>query len=74
VRTDELTFSFSTFRSLFQVSIKEAKDGLDFFYVQRSHAIKMCEFLAAVTPVRYVFLSLFLFPSVRLFASRFDFR
>lgn len=34
------------------VSIKEAKDGLDFFYVQRSHAIKMCEFLAAVTPVR----------------------
>lgn len=34
------------------VSIKEAKDGLDFFYVQRNHAIKMCEFLAAVTPVR----------------------
>lgn len=35
-----------------QVSIKEAKDGLDFFYTQRSHAIKMCEFLAAVTPVK----------------------
>jgi nonsense-mediated mRNA decay protein 3 len=37
-----------------QVSIKEAKDGLDFFYTQRSHAIKMCEFLAAVTPVKSV--------------------
>ncbi|KDQ09107.1 hypothetical protein BOTBODRAFT_37351 [Botryobasidium botryosum FD-172 SS1] len=34
------------------VSIKEAKDGIDFFYAQRSHAIKMVEFLTAVVPVR----------------------
>ncbi|CDZ97855.1 NMD protein affecting ribosome stability and mRNA decay [Phaffia rhodozyma] len=34
------------------ISIKEAKDGLDFMYIQRSHSIKMCEFLAAVAPVR----------------------
>lgn len=34
------------------VSIKEAKDGLDFFYAQRTHAIKMVEFLAAVVPIR----------------------
>ncbi|KZT62560.1 NMD3-domain-containing protein [Calocera cornea HHB12733] len=34
------------------ISIKEAKDGLDFFYAQRSHAIKMVEFLSAVVPVR----------------------
>ncbi|RKP23511.1 NMD3 family-domain-containing protein [Syncephalis pseudoplumigaleata] len=34
------------------VNIKEAKDGLDFFYAQRGHAIKMCEFLGAVVPTR----------------------
>ncbi|KAF8317684.1 NMD3-domain-containing protein [Clavulina sp. PMI_390] len=34
------------------VSIKEVKDGLDFFYAQRTHAIKMVEFLAAVVPIR----------------------
>ncbi len=34
------------------VSINEKKDGLDFFYVQRAHAIKMCEFLASVVPIR----------------------
>jgi nonsense-mediated mRNA decay protein 3 len=34
------------------VNIKEAKDGLDFFYSQRAHAIKMCEFLSAVVPTR----------------------
>jgi nonsense-mediated mRNA decay protein 3 len=33
-------------------NIKEAKDGIDFFYVSRGHAIKMCEFLASVVPVR----------------------
>ena len=34
------------------VSVQEKKDGLDFFYVQRAHAIRMCEFLASVVPVR----------------------
>ncbi|KZT37022.1 NMD3-domain-containing protein [Sistotremastrum suecicum HHB10207 ss-3] len=34
------------------ISVKEVKDGLDFFYAQRSHAIKMVEFLAGVVPVR----------------------
>ncbi|KAG8923400.1 hypothetical protein FRC02_011167 [Tulasnella sp. 418] len=34
------------------LNIKEVKDGLDFFYAQRSHAIKMVEFLSAVVPVK----------------------
>ena len=34
------------------IQVKEVKDGLDFFYAQRSHAIKMVEFLAGVVPVR----------------------
>jgi len=34
------------------ISIKEAKDGLDFFYAQRSHAIKMVDFLSAIVPVK----------------------
>jgi nonsense-mediated mRNA decay protein 3 len=34
--------------------VKEVKDGLDFFYTQRSHAIKMVEFLSAVVPIRSV--------------------
>jgi nonsense-mediated mRNA decay protein 3 len=34
------------------ISVKEVKDGLDFFYSQRSHAIKMVEFLASVVPTR----------------------
>jgi len=33
-------------------NIKEAKDGIDFFYSQRAHAIKMVEFLQSVTPIR----------------------
>lgn len=32
-------------------NIREAKDGIDFFYVSRSHAIKMQEFLQSVVPV-----------------------
>lgn len=36
------------------ISVKEVKDGLDFFYSQRNHAIKMTEFLAGVVPVRFV--------------------
>ncbi|KAF8633158.1 hypothetical protein AX17_004659 [Amanita inopinata Kibby_2008] len=34
------------------VSVKEVRDGLDFFYASRSHAIKMVEFLTGVVPVR----------------------
>lgn len=34
------------------ISVKEVRDGLDFFYSQRSHAIKMLEFLNSVVPVR----------------------
>ena len=34
------------------INIKEAKDGLDFFFSQRNHAEKMVDFLASVVPVR----------------------
>lgn len=34
------------------INISEKKDGLDFYYTQRSHAVKMCEFLSSVVPVR----------------------
>ncbi|POV98671.1 hypothetical protein PSTT_14243 [Puccinia striiformis] len=34
------------------VAIKESKDGLDFFYATRQHAVKMVEFLSAIAPVR----------------------
>ncbi|CAG8499045.1 5817_t:CDS:2 [Funneliformis mosseae] len=34
------------------INIKEVKDGIDFFYSNRSHAIKMVEFLGAVVPIR----------------------
>ncbi|KAJ3041473.1 hypothetical protein HDV00_009269 [Rhizophlyctis rosea] len=33
-------------------NIKEFKDGLDFFYSQRAHAVKMVEFLQAVVPLK----------------------
>ncbi|KAJ3079272.1 hypothetical protein HK102_003911 [Quaeritorhiza haematococci] len=33
-------------------NIKEAKDGIDFYYSTRGHAIKMVEFLQSVVPVR----------------------
>lgn len=33
-------------------NINEKKDGLDFFYSERNNAIKMCDFLAGVVPVR----------------------
>lgn len=35
-------------------NIKEFRDGLDFYYVQRGHAIKMVEFLQSVVPIRCV--------------------
>lgn len=34
------------------VNIKEAREGLDFFYAQRNHAEKMVEFLASVAPTK----------------------
>ncbi|ODV80103.1 nonsense-mediated mRNA decay protein 3 [Suhomyces tanzawaensis NRRL Y-17324] len=34
------------------ISIKEAKDGLDFYYAQRNHAAKMVDFLSAVVPLK----------------------
>ncbi|KAL1961134.1 hypothetical protein VTO42DRAFT_3079 [Malbranchea cinnamomea] len=34
------------------INIKEAKDGLDFFFSQRNHAEKMVDFLSSVAPVR----------------------
>lgn len=33
-------------------NIKEAKDGIDFYFGQRGHAIKMVEFLNAVVPIK----------------------
>ncbi|KAK9454161.1 NMD3 family-domain-containing protein [Dipodascopsis uninucleata] len=34
------------------ISIQETKDGLDFFYSQKNHAIKMLDFLASVAPIK----------------------
>ncbi len=34
------------------LNIKEAKDGLDFFFAQRNHAEKFVDFLSSVVPVR----------------------
>lgn len=34
------------------ISIQEKRDGLDFYYSQRAHAVKMVEFLGAVVPIR----------------------
>ncbi|CCC69717.1 hypothetical protein NCAS_0D01360 [Naumovozyma castellii] len=35
------------------ISISEAKDGLDFFYSQKNHAVKMIDFLNSVVPMKY---------------------
>jgi len=35
------------------INVKQVRDGLDFFYSQRSHAIKFVEFLNALIPIRY---------------------
>ncbi|KAG5641245.1 hypothetical protein DXG03_005669 [Asterophora parasitica] len=34
------------------ISVKEVKDGLDFFFSSRSHALRMVEFLQGVVPIR----------------------
>lgn len=34
------------------VNIKEAKDGIDFYFAQRNHAEKMVDFLASVVPCK----------------------
>lgn len=36
------------------ISVKEVRDGLDFFYSSKSHAIKMVDFLTSVVPIRLV--------------------
>ena len=36
------------------IAIKEVRDGLDFFYSSRSHALRMMDFLASVAPIKYV--------------------
>ncbi|KAJ3105972.1 ribosome-binding protein, partial [Phlyctochytrium bullatum] len=33
-------------------NIKEAKDGIDFYYINRAHAVRMVEFLQSVVPIR----------------------
>ena len=35
------------------VNIKQSKDGLDFYYSSKSHALRMVEFLHGVAPVRH---------------------
>lgn len=35
------------------ISINEAKDGLDFFYGQKNHAVKMLDFLSAAVPIKF---------------------
>lgn len=34
------------------ISIQESKDGLDFFYNHKGHAVKMLDFLSAVVPLK----------------------
>lgn len=34
-------------------NIKESKDGIDFYYTNRSHALKMLNFLESVVPIRW---------------------
>ena len=34
------------------VGVKEAPDGLDFFYANRSHALKLLDFLQSVVAIR----------------------
>lgn len=43
------------------ISVKEVRDGLDFFYSSRSHALKMTEFLQGVVPIRYAQLDIAIF-------------
>ncbi|CCF58380.1 hypothetical protein KAFR_0E02270 [Kazachstania africana CBS 2517] len=35
------------------ISISESRDGLDFFYAQKNHAVKMIDFLNSVVPIKY---------------------
>lgn len=35
------------------ISISESKDGLDFYYAQKNHAVKMIDFLNTVVPIKY---------------------
>ena len=38
--------------SLQAIRIKEASEGLDFYFSNRSHALRLLEFIAGVIPVR----------------------
>lgn len=35
------------------ISIKENKDGLDFYYAKQNHAVKMLDFLSSTVPIKY---------------------
>ncbi|KAG0683999.1 ribosome-binding protein [Pichia californica] len=35
------------------ISIKENKDGLDFYYGKQNHAVKMLDFLSSTVPIKY---------------------
>lgn len=35
------------------ISIKENKDGLDFYYAKQNHAVKMLDFLSSTVPMKY---------------------
>ncbi|CAN6622957.1 60S ribosomal export protein Nmd3p [Trichomonascus vanleenenianus] len=35
------------------VTIKESRDGIDFFYSKKNHALRMLNFLQAVVPIKY---------------------
>lgn len=35
------------------ISIKESREGIDFYYAQKNHAEKMLNFLSAVSPMKY---------------------
>lgn len=34
------------------ISVQEVKDGLNFFYATKQHALKMVDFLGAIAPVK----------------------
>lgn len=48
------------------ISVAEVKDGLNFFYGSKQHALKMVDFLSAIAPVKY---PLALLPSIPLDAK-----
>lgn len=47
------------------LQVAEVKDGLNFFFASKQHALKMVEFFNSVVPVRYVALRLPRIPGTR---------